>query len=162
MSDSDELDSKKDSAVEETKKSKKKRVKAPKGKALVVLLIVALIGVAGFMTFKYMDLKQNPNKVTEAEQKSLIQKVGKLMKLPDGEQPSIATVSDKEKLKDQAFFSKAENGDTLLIYTTAKQAILYREKDNQIIQVAPIAIDTTTGGTTQGTTPAPAPEQKTE
>ena len=37
-----------------------------------------------------------------------VEKVGKLMVLPVGEQPTIATVVDPAKLKDQPFFSNAK------------------------------------------------------
>jgi hypothetical protein len=141
--------------MEEKSKSEtiRKNSKKPSvSKVVGALVVLAVLAFAGLMTFKYQDLKKNPQKQVQAEQKSLISKVTKLIKLPTDETPSIATVSDKEKLKEQAFFVKAENGDTLLIYTAAKQAILYREKDNQIVQVAPIAIDTATPGTTPAAT----------
>jgi hypothetical protein len=63
------------------------------------------------------------------------------MELPVGETPTVATISDKEKLKDQPFFKMAENGDILFAYTTAMQAILYRPSTNKIINVAPITIN---------------------
>jgi hypothetical protein len=109
--------------------------------ALVVILIIALLGVAGFFAKGYYELRQNPNKVAEDETKRLIEKVGKLYQLPGDETPVIAKVQDKEKLKDQPFFKNAENGDQLLIYQGAKMAIIYREKDNKLINVGPVAMD---------------------
>lgn len=128
-------------------------VKRSSPKLLSVVLVVLLFtatGIAGIMTKKYQDLKKNPQSISQKQQESLLSKVGALMDLPKDEQPSIATVSDKEKLKEQAFFKSAENGDTLLIYTNAKKAVLYRESTNKIVEVAPIAIDTTQAGTTAG------------
>jgi hypothetical protein len=138
-----------------TRKFKKPQLKIKKTTFLITTILVLAIGIAAISTFKYMDIKNNPQKVTESEQKSLISKISKHIELPDGEQPSIATVSDKEKLKDQAFFKDAQNGDTVLIYTNAKEAILYRESEDKVVKVAPIAIDTTqtnTGSTPTATT----------
>lgn len=78
----------------------------------------------------------------------MTEKVGKLIALPADETPTIATVEDKTKLADQAFFSAAENGDKLLIYTKAQKAIVYRPSTNQIINVGPISIDPQASGTT--------------
>ncbi|HLL61090.1 MAG TPA: LytR C-terminal domain-containing protein, partial [Candidatus Nitrosocosmicus sp.] len=74
----------------------------------------------------------------EKEVTGLIKKVNRLMQLPDKEKPTVATVSDIQKLKNQAFFANAKNGDKVLIYTQAKKAILYRPSINKIIEVAPI------------------------
>ncbi|MDP2630898.1 MAG: hypothetical protein Q8P56_05845 [Candidatus Uhrbacteria bacterium] len=79
--------------------------------------------------------------VSEVEQ--LLAAVGKLIVLPEGETPTIATVSDLEKLKSQPFFVNAKNGDKVLIYTNAKKAILYDPVANKIIEVAPINIGNT-------------------
>lgn len=103
--------------------------------------IIVLAALAGFFFYKFQHLKSNPNAANEATTKRLVEKVGKLYALPGDEQPTIAEVKDKEKLKDQAFFQKAENGDYILIYTQAKTALLYREKDNKLINVGPIALD---------------------
>ena len=63
------------------------------------------------------------------------------MELPQDEVPTVATISDKEKLAGQTFFARAENGDILFAYTTAMEAILYRPSTNKIINVAPISIN---------------------
>jgi hypothetical protein len=93
---------------------------------------------------QYQDQKTNPEQALkeqqEAELNDIINKVGVLYTLPTDERPSLATVQDKEKLKDQPFFTNAENGDKLLIYSAAKQAIIYRPSNNKIINVGPIAI----------------------
>jgi uncharacterized protein HemX len=139
-------------SVTETKTSKKRKNKLSLKTLIVAVVSVLALGTIGYLAQQNHDLKQNPNKIVKADQQKLLNKIGTLMSLPTGEEPSIATVSDKAKLKDQAFFKNAQNGDTLLIYTNARKAILYREKTNKIIEVAPIAIDTPAAGTT--TTPA--------
>ncbi len=115
-------------------------------------VVLAAVGLAGYFAYENQRIRSNPQSLVQADQSRLIDKVGKLIDLPKDEQPSIATVSDKNKLKEQAFFKNAQNGDTLLIYTNARKAILYREKDNKVIEVAPIAIDTAAQPT--GTQPA--------
>lgn len=108
----------------------------------IILVLLTLGGILfGYYFFqKYQKVKQNPTLITQEETKLFVTQVGKLMELPKDETPSIATVTDKEKLKDQAFFKNAENGDKVLIYTKAGKAILYRPKTDRIVEVAPISI----------------------
>lgn len=133
---------------EDTMKLKIKS-KAVKNALIVViaLVVLALGGIGGYIvTNKY--LSKTPDQKAQAETKDLVQSVGKLMALPTDETPSVATVTDKEKLKDQPFFANAENGDKVLIYTKAKKAILYRPSTNKVVEVMPIAFNNT---------PTPAP-----
>lgn len=85
--------------------------------------------------------EQAAQAAAEMETKEAVESVGKLIALPEGEQPTVATVSDPMKLKDQAFFAKAQTGDKVLIYTKAKKAYLYRPSKDLLIEVAPITTD---------------------
>lgn len=119
---------------------------------LVYILIV--VGALGFGIVQYRnnnDLRNNPDKVAAQESTRITEKVGAFYNLPS-ETPTIATVEDKEKLKDQPFFKDAVNGDRILIYQGARLAIIYRESENRLINVGPIAITDTPAAA-----PAPAP-----
>lgn len=124
---------------------------------LIVVNVVVIIGLAAAAGYffrqhrnlnarfndinsKYEELRNNPQAVQAAEAERFIQEVGRLYDIPKEEKPSVATVSDKEKLKDQPFFAKAENGDVTLIYSNAKLAILYRPSTKQIINVSTVTI----------------------
>ena len=124
-----------------------------KGFVVLVLLVVAVGGASGSYYFykKYNDIKANPNAEATKETEKYVSAVGKLMELPKDEMPTIATILDKEKLKDQSFFEAGENGDVLLAYTIAMKAVLYRPGANKIINVAPISINPSTN-LAQGTT----------
>lgn len=123
-------------------------------KLLPVLIILTLIGLgsAGYFYFKYQKsqhelqlAKTDPStlqKAAQAEVKSLLAEVGKLIELPSGEDPTVATITDISKLKDQPFFAHAKNGDKVLIYTNAKKAILYDPNAHKVIDVAPVNIGT--------------------
>jgi len=116
------------------------------GILLIVLAIVSLCITAFYFYNQQQTIKKYPNQAKEetapqAEVERIVGLVGKLMDLPKDETPTLATVLDKDKLKDQPFFSSAQNGDVILIYTKAKKAIVYRQKDNKIIAVGPISID---------------------
>ena len=88
-------------------------------------------------------LLEDPKYLQRQETQSLVEEVGKLIELPDGEEPTIAEVSDKDRLSSQQFFAKAENGDKVLIYTKAKKAFLYRPTTKKIIEVGPVSIGET-------------------
>jgi hypothetical protein len=109
---------------------------------IISIVLLILVGGLAFYFFKqYSDLRNNPNMVSQETTKRLVGKVGKLYALPQDEDPTVAEVKDKDKLKEQSFFANAQNGDYILIYPKAKVAILYREKENKLINVGPIAID---------------------
>lgn len=123
----------------------------PIGIPMVGILLV--LGLAGGGLFLYqrtkLDLekvKNDPTILQEAakvEVKKLVEEVGKLVALPEGEDPTVATVTDAEKLKQgqqSKFFEKAQNGDKLLIFSQAKKAILYRPSEKKILEIAPINI----------------------
>jgi uncharacterized protein YoxC len=109
----------------------------------VVLVVIALaLAALTFYFFRqYQNIKKNPNQVAQAEIDAVVANVSKIIDLPKDETPTLATVQDKDKLKDQPFFAQAQNGDKILIYTKSKKAIIYRPKDNILVNVGPIVID---------------------
>jgi hypothetical protein len=82
-------------------------------------------------------LKASPQVLGSQESSQLVGQLGKLIILPQNEQPTIATVSDTEKLKGQPFFINAKVGDKVFIYSQAQKAILFRPQENKIVEVAP-------------------------
>lgn len=110
-----------------------------------IILVLALVAVAAF-AFLYQrsqsEIKRlsDPRQVAKVEVQKLVEEVGKLVDLPKGEDPTVATVTDPEKLKNQPFFDKAKKGDKILIYTQAKRAFLYDPKNKKILEIAPINI----------------------
>ena len=63
---------------------------------IVVLAAMTLVsaGSAVYFYLRYQDLSKNPTKIADDANKALIDRVGKLMVLPTGETPTIATVTD--------------------------------------------------------------------
>jgi hypothetical protein len=132
---------------------------------LAVLIILLLLGIAVAVAGTRKSATTPAN-----ESQDLVAKVGAIIELPSGETPTIATVTDISKVKDQAFFTNAQNGDKLLIYPQAKKAILYRPSTNKVINVAPLVIGPTqparvvlyNGSTTTGITTSVETELKAE
>lgn len=129
------------------------------GIVTLVIILIAALAVAYYFYMQYQKaqhLLQTPTLAAIQESQDIINKVGALIELPTGEQPTIATVSDVTKLSDQPFFKDARNGDKVLIFTKAKEAILYSPILNKIIAVGPVSI-----GNTPSSQPTPSPVQKT-
>lgn len=104
-----------------------------------VALIVVLLMTGGFLLYqKQKTANKNPQNASQDEVKKVVEEVGKLMDLPAGEAPTLATVVDITKLKNQPFFQKAKNGDKVLIYTVAQKAILYDPIAKRIKEVGPV------------------------
>lgn len=100
-------------------------------------LFVSALGAAGYYAYQYHKLTKNDQ---TAEINSLVKEIGKVMDLPADETPTLATVTDKEKLASQPFFRKAENNDKVLIYVKAGKAILYRPTTHKIVDVSTVNI----------------------
>ncbi len=114
---------------------------------ILVLLLAGMSGAAFYFYQKASTLKgdqSNPDAAVQKEAADLVARVGKLIILPEGEVPTIATVNDPEKLKDQPFFAKAKVGDKVLLYQNAKKAYLYDPVNNKVLEVAPISLGTET------------------
>lgn len=107
---------------------------------IVVSVVFAVIIVAAiFFATQFFALQSSSETANDSTTQRIIAKVENLYMLPDGE-PTVAKVQSKEKLGNQAFFSQAQNGDYVLVYTEAKLALLYREDINKLVNVGPIAL----------------------
>lgn len=123
-------------------------------KFILALFILTLAGAAGFATWKYNQARaetkraqenikrlSDPNVSTKATEDELIEKVRKIALVPADERPTIANISDAEKLKDQPLFALIQNGDKVLLYTKARREVVYRPSTNQIITVVTLPED---------------------
>jgi hypothetical protein len=118
---------------------------------ILVCLLLAALAAAGYYYHKYTQIRNNPSSVAANQVSTVESRVGKLIALPTGEAPTLATVQDPTKLASQPFFKNAKKGDQLLIYTNAKEAILYRPSTNKIINVGPLDISNNTSSSTSTT-----------
>ncbi len=136
--------------------------------------LIAVVGVTavGVITF----LRQNPSvlgssKVTTAgdpqkELDQLVAEIKKVMILPGDEVPTLATVSEAEKLSSQTFFKNAQNGDKVLIYKKVRKAILWRPSARLIIEVGtvtsnekPVSPDSSANNETDASAKMDAPKR---
>jgi len=126
---------------------------------IATYLVVAAVAAGGvyFIAQKRPSLIGLPKNGVEvqAETDALIAEVGKFIALPTDEKPTVATITDVDKLKDQPFFKNAKNGDKIFIYTTANKAILYRPSEKRIIEVGSVNIGGQAEATpSEGSSPA--------
>ena len=129
----------------------KRRLKKPANarswrKIAAIFIVIGLIVwlAYGYTTTKH-QLQQDknlPGSAGQTETQKLIGKVGQLVDLPSGETPTIATVNDASKVKNQAFFASAQNGDKVLIYTKAGKAVLYRPSTNRVVEYSAVNLGT--------------------
>lgn len=107
--------------------------------SFIAIFVLITIPVVLFIYSKNQNslgvLGNQNTQITETQ--DIIEKVGKLVELPK-ETPTIASVTDVSKLKDQPFFAKAQNGDKVLVFAKAQKAIIYRPSTNKVIEIAAI------------------------
>lgn len=127
--------------------------------ALVVIIDVKRRAAEDQLAKLSMRLDQINGGNTEESRalaKEIVEKLGSLMMLPTGIEPTVATIVDVEKLRVQNkdFYANAQNGMQLVIYPTF--AVIYDEKINKIINFAPVQITQPAPAANQ---PAPTPAQ---
>lgn len=106
---------------------------------IVIISIIFLVLIIGGGAYMLLTQPNSPSSQLELSPQALIDSVSKIAELPP-EQPTIATVTDKERLASFSFFSQAQIGDRVLIFNEAKKAYLYRPSTNKIVEVGPILI----------------------
>lgn len=124
---------------------------------VTVLIILLLIAIAGFAWsyYQYSKAQQEltaltdpnvKNELDAAQSKALLARVGKLIELPEGEDPVIAAISDVESLAhEQNFYKDAKNGQKLIVYYGAQKAIIYDEQENILVNVGPVFLKDANG-----------------
>lgn len=131
-----------DTQKRETPKVAKAKPSKPKNNTIFVLagFLVLAIVTAGYFFWQWNTLRNNPAISGAEESKDLVEEIGKIMLLPDGELPTVATVTDPSALADQVFFANAQVGYKVLVYSLAKKAVLYDPVNHRIIEVGPISV----------------------
>lgn len=130
-----------------TPKTKKKTGKFTVFLAFLIVLLLGGLAATGFL---YYQTRQQLRQLTQPgaqeelakrEIEAVVQKLGKLVLLPD-EEPVVATIIDSAFLATQsAFYAQAENGDKLVIYPQAQKAFVYSPGRNIIVNSGPLVFD---------------------
>jgi len=114
-------------------------------KALIGAGIVFVVILIGFLTFQYINTRnelkkaRDPQAAAKNEATELAKKIGKVAEVPTNERPDVSTVTDKQKLQSEVFFARVKNGDKVLIYTKSQRAVLYRPSTGKIIEFIPLS-----------------------
>ncbi len=122
---------------------------------LAALILLALVFEAG----RWSVYRSHPD-LSQAEQATaILQKVGNLIQLPAGEQPTMATINDAASAKKaQPFLTNAQNGDILIVFPNAAEALLYRPSTNKLIAVGPVDNTQTQQMTSPSGSSRPSPD----
>lgn len=107
-----------------------------------VLCFVAVLGSSAgiYYYYQYRSLVERTNNPSIAVSEVLT-KVGKLIDLPQDETPTVATITNPDAIRSQAFFAKAKKGDKVILYKNARLAILFDEEANKIVNFGSINQD---------------------
>ncbi len=150
-------------------------------KTLAIIIVVALLALVFTidakrraaeaqlkqLSMKVEQLTKSPQENVE-EAKAIVDKVKKIFLIPDGVDPTVATIVKIEELRKQnPFYNKAKNGDHLVVTSDrgmcgGYNAILYDPVANRIIDVVPVQIQPTgqQGAPQQGQPAAQQPTQQ--
>ena len=109
---------------------------------LALLILIALTpGIYFYNKYRQTQkILSASSDLPSNELQQIISKVGNLIELPQNETPTLATVTDKDRLTNQPFFANSKNGDKVLIYPDSKKAYLFRPSSGKLVEVAPVNV----------------------
>lgn len=111
-------------------------------KIIVAIVLIVAVSAAGYFYKQYQDVKKDPKTAqvekNKAETQRVLDKLKAAILVTESDAPTVARVEDPEKLKSSNpdFYKDILKGDYLIIFP--KRAVVYRETNNQIINIAPI------------------------
>lgn len=145
-SDMSKLDVQETSSIVADKKiAYKKNYRRDSVKLVLGCLVLTATFIAIFFYGKSNQTKKElellSQQLKESNSQDILVNVENITEVPQNEEPTVATITDINKLKSQSFFSKAKNGDKLIIYKNSNRAILYRPSNNKIIEATTVALD---------------------
>ncbi len=107
----------------------------------LIALGAVVLGALVFFAYNYFDTRSKLVNIKDTEVQNLVSEINKYLELPN-ETPTMATISEASKLKDQVFFKNAQNGDKVLIYSQAGRALLYRPSTHKVIEYSRVNLNT--------------------
>jgi ribosomal protein S24E len=110
-----------------------------------IACVVLTLGVAVWLFAQNRTLQRKADSVKSSEKSSptndeIAKKVASVYDAPN-EKPSVALVADKSKLPNEPFFQNAKQGDYVLIYPSAKIALIYRLPEKKVVNIGPIGTE---------------------
>ncbi len=129
------------------KASSKKTAKKKEESFWSTPLVVAWVGIGLLISIILAGMIVGSLGINSADEASpdlegltLVQKVARHVSIPEGEEPTVATVEDADEMRQNnpAFYAEAQNGDQLLVWSNV--VVLYSESRDLVLNVLPLDI----------------------
>ncbi|PID33173.1 hypothetical protein CR969_02215 [Candidatus Saccharibacteria bacterium] len=126
------------------RRSQQKIVKKSKRSNIILTaIILGLLSSTAFFAWQANYLKDQANNSQSEKVKQVNElraKIEKLIIIPKEERVLVGTYKADTDLAKDPFFKDAKDGDKYLIFSESGKAIIYRESDNKLVNVGPIAV----------------------
>ncbi len=142
MDDNTEVQDKDNVSKPTTKKSKLKKPPFNWKVLLVIVIVVLALGAAFYFWNEAQNAKsQTPEAVAaknQEESAKIISSLSLVLYTDSEDEPTVARIEDPAVLQEAnpEFYKNAQVGDYLVLYPN--RAIIYRESENIVVNVAPI------------------------
>jgi len=105
---------------------------------LSLIIILSATTVYFFCRYQLLSKKSDTTQILQQETEDVVESLKKMILLPKDEVPTVATINDVDRLKNQLFFKNARNGNNVVIYPISKIAIIYDPKTKIIMNIGPV------------------------